>query len=222
MQIMRLGFSRTGMLGSAALIGIALTTASGNAAFAQNWNGTYAGVSLGYGMQKDHWAPQGAQDFWDNARGAIGGVQAGYNWQSGSVLAGIEGDYLFSGIKGSTTCAGTPDTCSTNLNGLGSVRGRLGWVATPSAMFYFTGGLAWGSLQYKDTVAGGVGFTHTSTGAVLGAGSEFMLSRNWTLKAEYLHYDLGKITAGAADFSGTPTDFRVKTDTFRLGLNYKF
>jgi outer membrane immunogenic protein len=66
-------------------------------------------------------------------------------------------------------------------------------------------------------------------GWTAGAGVEWMYSRNWSIKAEYLHVDLGAADyrfAGTT-FVGTPhtTDSMLgdlKFDLVRAGLNYRF
>ena len=111
-----------------------------------------------------------------NATGPLGGVQAGYNWQSGRFLLGIEGEYSFASLKGdhqnSSAFAGIINTgncvgfCtgsfggtlnerfSTNVRGIASIAGRLGMVSDWSdrTLFYVKGGAAWARTNY--TVAG--------------------------------------------------------------------
>ena len=220
-------FSHRGVsTGAAAILAIGL---SWGAAAAQNWTGFYLGASAGGGTSKDNWdINNGGAVFSDRGHGGLAGLQTGYNWQSGSILLGLEADYLWSGIKGSTDCPGGGFTCGHDLKGLGSARARLGWVAAPSAMIYFTGGLGWGSSRWtaKDSVtgslAGGGATSRTSTGWALGGGVEFLLNNNWTVKGEYLHYDFGRFSASPADFGGTPVNFKLSADTFKIGLNYKF
>ncbi len=211
---------------TAVLAALALTAAAGNAAAQYNsspsWTGPYLGASVGLGTAKTIWS---SADFESKGRGAVGGLQAGYNWQTGSIIVGAEGDYLFSGLKGSGDCLGATATCSSNTRGLGSLRGRLGWAIAPPAMLYFTGGLAWGNTQWSATPTGGgpaASFSHTSAGYALGGGAEFMLSDKWTLKAEYLHYNLGTVQAGAGQFLTTAADLKPRADTFKLGINFKF
>ena len=211
---------------SAAALAVLASVATN--ASAQNWTGLYLGASAGYASAKSNWSPTGFTSFDTTGKGGIGGIQGGYNLQSGSILAGLEADYMFSSLKGDTACPGGGFTCSMNVKGLGSVRGRLGWVATPSAMIYFTAGLGWApqSWDVKNTatgsLVGGGTYASTTTGLAFGAGAEFMLTRNWTLKGEYLRYDFSRSSAGAASFSGTPIDFKTTADTFKLGVNYKF
>jgi outer membrane immunogenic protein len=103
--------------------------------------------------------------------GAIGGLQAGYNWQYERYLAGIESDFQISGQRqrGSNTVTAyslvtggggagpfNPDTVTYNnsdsLNWLGTLRGRLG-VTTDRWLVYGTGGLAYGEVKIAGTTA---------------------------------------------------------------------
>jgi outer membrane immunogenic protein len=137
-------------------------------------------------------------------RGGLIGGTLGYNWQLSNVVLGLEGDDAAAWIKGSTVgtlplpngnCGGLPPHCDSNLRALGTFRGRVGW-AIDRYLPYVTGGLAVGSLHGHegDTLLNGaVGDgTKTVTGWTLGGGIEAMICPDWSIKAEYLHVDLGK------------------------------
>jgi outer membrane immunogenic protein len=146
-------------------------------------------------------------------------------------------------------------TDSDHLHYLGTVRGRLGFLptssflTTPSLLAYLTAGLAYGGASSSTAIAGaetpntgstniaGAGtYSGTRIGYTFGGGFEWMFSRNWTVKAEYLHYDLGTATysngrmtafvVGApgvvrfSDVSASSVDF--SGDLVRAGVNYKF
>jgi outer membrane immunogenic protein len=123
------------------------------------------------------------------------------------------------------------------------LRGRLGIVANQNWLLYVTGGLAYGGVKANDSIVqtstngfSGAGFGSLSTtraGWALGAGTEWMFAPKWSVKAEYLHYDLGTASFGSAPvgtptsafFVGTPyqtnvTSVRFQGDMVRLGLNY--
>ena len=201
---------------------------SGASAFAGDWNGFYAGLSVGRGSTSDAFNFTGTgTGSTDSGKGTVGGAQIGYNWQNSSILAGLEADYLFSGVSGSSPCPNPAFSCGEKVNGLGSVRGRLGWVVAPPALIYFTGGIGWANTQWStQNVNTGAQFgsaSSTPAGLVLGGGAEFKLAQHWSLKGEYLHYNFGKYTAPAGTLSATsPTDLKLSSDVFKLGLNYKF
>jgi outer membrane immunogenic protein len=131
--------------------------------------------------------------------GVIGGAQIGYNWQIGSLVAGLEADIQGSGIKGSAQAAlvnlrdDSPNaiTASTNseLSWFGTVRGRLGVTVTPDLLLYGTGGLAYGRVTDSANVqvddppffdSWPASISSTKTGWAAGAGAEWMFARNWS------------------------------------------
>jgi outer membrane immunogenic protein len=180
-----------------------------------------------------------------------GGVYAGYNWQSGNWLAGLEGDVTFMNLKSSNTqpfqgtcCAplvpAPTMTLSTSDTWVASVRGRLGAVAG-NWLFYGTGGAAWTGVSYAasltpDGVAFPLGtsananFSQTSLGYVVGGGIEYMFSQHWVARLEYLYYDFPG-ASGNAPVVPTATcpgcSFAInfsnlQVQTVRAGLSYKF
>ena len=164
-----------------------------------------------------------------NKSGFIGGAQAGYNWQSRSFVAGIEADIQGlsrSGSSGTTTNTGvvvgvpiiSTQTASVSTSYLGTLRGRLGWAMTPTWLAYVTGGLAYGGVKATNTLfqtgtngfvgAGSGTLSDTHAGWVLGGGLEWMLARTWSIKAEYLHYDLGRGNFNSAPASRLPSQLQ--------------
>lgn len=168
------------------------------AALPTSWNGFYIGANAGYG-----WGSAAG----DNPNGAIGGFQAGFNFQgAGSpIVFGVETDFDWSGVS-----AG-----SFSVNYLGTVRGRVGFAAE-RFLVYATGGLAYGEGQYQ---VFGLSNTQTSYGWTLGAGAEYALDRNWSARAEYLYVDLGSSTYGS--WLGT-TSIGYDGSVVRAGVNYRF
>jgi outer membrane immunogenic protein len=159
----------------------------------------------------------------------IGGGQIGYNWQFGQGVAGFEADIdglaqqSRTGTLGTTIgpfpFAGAPEvinsqiTSTRSLDYLGTIRGRLGYLATPSLLLYGTGGGAYGGVSASTSIAqsnndcvffpgdclaiNAASFGSASTtrfGWTVGAGGEWMFAPNWSAKAEYLYYDLGSIS----------------------------
>jgi outer membrane immunogenic protein len=100
--------------------------------------------------------------------GPIGGVQAGYNWQNGNYLLGVEADFQGSGQSGTrdfaisfnngTGVGGTQGTAATSITErmpwLGTVRGRVGYVAN-QWLVYATGGLAYGRIEVDSSASAG-------------------------------------------------------------------
>jgi len=200
-----------------------------------------------------------------NTSGFMGGGQVGYNRQFASAfVVGVEADIqgVASG-NGSSTIAGAAfnpvilggstgtqfATIRKSLDYLGTVRGRLGYLFTPTLLVYGSGGLAYGGVsantsifQSYPPVAGAANifangaFSDTLVGWTAGGGLEWMFMPNWSAKVEYLYYDLGRVTynvapmvstvlggGGAIAFAGvshSSTSFRG--NIIRGGLNYHF
>ena len=179
--------------------------------------------------------------------GFIGGGQIGYNWQtSPNFVFGLEADIAYTDFNRSTTINTFPiggaaptlvNTFNTKLEYLGTVRGRLGytWGAT---MLYGTGGFAYGGVDNSASFFGPAGNLQfvgrdrtTKTGYTVGGGIEHMFTPNWSVKAEYLYYDLGSsnvnvavipLPVGQGGGTGYNTNFRNDGHIVRAGLNYKF
>lgn len=225
-----------------------------------DWTGAYIGANVGGGFGTfDHpfsistmpplpaaTLATGSLDI--SAGGFLGGVQAGYNWQSGQFVFGVETDFQGSAVKAEdkitvnlidplggpgATLAGK---AGTKVDWFGTVRGRIGYAATERFMIYGTGGLAYGHLKSYingDLTAGGAvlgtldeSASKTKAGWTIGAGAEYAIADHWTLKSEYLYTDFGKTTLYNDDLLGLPINANLKSDvafhTFRIGLNYKF
>jgi len=183
---------------------------------AYNWSGFYLGINGGGGWGDSHW--QGDGRF--GLSGGQAGGTAGYNWQLGQTVLGLEGDVDWSGLQGSTSNALCPGgSCSTSSTWLSTVRGRAGY-AFGSVMPYVTGGLAVGDI--RATAPGFPGATATNAGWTVGGGIEFALPGNWSAKAEYLHVDLGDTNCGTACGGAPNENVSMHEDVFRAGVNYHF
>jgi len=168
---------------------------------ASSWAGPYLGASLGYEwgtVDNNPTRPSGIE----------GGIQAGYNWQIGQFVAGIETDISVSGA--SDTFA--PWQFSNPW--FGTTRGRVG-AAFGNVLVYGTAGVAYGSLTA--TTPGNLSETHTSLGWTAGIGAEVGFMPHWSAKAEWLYLDLADRL-----FSVTGSNNRLTANLIRLGVNYHF
>jgi outer membrane immunogenic protein len=193
-----------------------------------------------------------------SASSVIGGIQAGYNWQAKPWVYGVEADWDWTDTKKGFCRQLDLDglACSDNGFGflsfsektewLGSARARLGYT-WDRFMVYGTGGVAWGKFDSSINVSclsGGCGsstillnttgnFSDTRVGWVAGGGIEAMLTANWILRAEYLHYGFGNVTDTLnlpAFIAIVPASYTQSAtwshnfgyDTIRAGLSYKF
>jgi outer membrane immunogenic protein len=178
------------------------------------WTGFYLGANAG-AIWGDF--TKGGK-FIDTKTGFTGGITAGYNQQFGQFVAGIEGDYNYSGMGGRGL--GVPGLIPVkgDLTSFGTVRGRLG-VAFDRALIYGTGGFAMGSTTLQSGFAKS---SSTNSGYVIGAGLEYAFTQNISAKAEYLYMPLGgRNLVGVPGFNnGAKTG--VDANVLRAGLNYKF
>jgi outer membrane immunogenic protein len=190
-----------------------------------NWSGFYIGLNAGYASGTATWdIPIAA--FLNNTQhpnGGMFGVTAGYNWQIGSFVVGIEGDYDWANVRGTVGCIPALGViCGTTNTWLATVRGRFGY-AFDRFLPYFTGGVAFGNIKATvETTALGVltEGSATKTGYAIGGGVEYAFAGNLSAKLEYLYVDLG---AAEINFAAPPpVNVSFKDLVFRLGVNYKF
>ena len=209
-----------------------------------SWTGFYVGGNVGYGWGQSSntfnaFATGGGSTICqssssafgalcvngsetNNLNGAIGGLQAGYNFQSGKFLAGIEADFQMSGQNGGGSFTTNvlllgpgietqTGTDSERISWFGTLRGRLG-ITFDRWLVYSTGGLAYGRVT-NDGSATVTGFfcpsntpptlaacplsswssSSINAGWTVGGGIEAALSNSWSIKAEYLYVDLGTV-----------------------------
>lgn len=179
------------------------------------WQGLYAGGNIGYvtgGV-----TPEGAVGTVDLSGGAIGG-HAGYNWQFGSWVVGVEGDIAWNNADGTRSFAG-PVLISAQNDWLMSARLRAGY-SLGQALIYATGGIAWGNFDLSIADAfGSSRASDTLFGYVVGGGLEMKIAPNWSARVEGLYYGFGE-----SDFriGGGTVPVDAHTTTIRAGLTYHF
>lgn len=162
------------------------------------WTGFYLGANAGYGW--------GEADASADVDGFLGGLQAGYNWQgAGPLVFGVEADIQYADVSSSAF----------TLDYFGTVRARIGY-AFDQFLIYGTGGFAYGGGSYQLL---GLSNDRNHLGWTLGAGAEYALGGNWSVKGEYLYIDLGDETY--ASFFG-PRDVGMSANVLRAGVNYRF
>jgi outer membrane immunogenic protein len=176
--------------------------------------------------------------------GFTGGIEAGYNWQTGFLVFGVETDFEAMNLRGSTASSAfypafAPGmfTVASNVSTswLFTARPRLGFAAN-NWLFYATGGLALtdlsGNFSFGDncgSVAGCNGpgvpnaaeaasFSTTKLGYTVGGGIETGLAGRWTLKAEYLYVNFDTSSVGGFI---SPTLFGSNNNPFAHGLDLK-
>ncbi|HVY59925.1 MAG TPA: outer membrane protein [Xanthobacteraceae bacterium] len=167
---------------------------------AYTWYGPYLGLNLGYQWGSATNSPA-------NPSGFAGGLGAGYNWQSGNFVYGLETDLdltsandTFAGYQFSNPWFGT-------------ARGRAG-LAMNNILFFATLGIAYGGGRVEFS---GLSESHWHFGWTAGAGMEVKLTPNWSIKAEYLYLDLSQENYG---LTGASNGFQ--DNLLRFGVNYHF
>src|ERR1700704_4792883 len=179
-----------------------------------NWTGFYLGINGGGGWGRSQW--DGVDKF--NVSGGLIGGTIGYNWEINQFLLGAEGDIDWSGMRGSTNPA-CPPGCDTRNHWLSTVRGRLGF-AFDRFLPYVTAGLAVGDINA--TVPGFPAGSTTAAGWTVGAGLEFGIVSNVSVKAEYLYVNLGDFNCGLNCGLAPSGSVSFDANVFRAGLNIHF
>src|SRR5262245_3734315 len=228
-----------------------------------NWNGIYVGGSLGGRWSHASWSavaigtPSGPPDptttpiSFNNSSFRAGGF-VGYNWQLATMVVGFEADAAwghssntFAGIPGTFGPSGLGvdasaqafDSSNVKLGWDGSLRGRLGFLITPTWLIYATAGVAWQQVDINATCNGSLFNSswcvaprnETSstlrTGWTAGGGIETLLWNNWLLRGEYRYADYGSISHTFFASSGideVAMSLSLKTNIALIGLGYKF
>ncbi len=198
---------------------------------ASSWSGFYLGVHGGGGMgdvTTSAVSELASQSLIASARkidrsGPIGGVQAGFALQSGSLVYGLEGDLGFGALRGRIDVQAQDGSASgrleSTLSMLGTVRGRVGY-AFDDLLLYGTGGFATGYHEAKATEVSTAGtarvarLTEWTPGWTLGLGGEYAVMPNVSLKLEYLYAQLNNRVLGQS--------VTHKLNLLRAGVNYRF
>jgi outer membrane immunogenic protein len=222
---------------------------------APSWEGLYVGGSVGASWLNSTLDDSGANVFGAyyggsglsqnaNALGFIGGLQAGYNWQSRNFVYGLEGD--FSWIAGGKASAngslvdysGYATNKTSRVDALATFRARFG-IDMGGTLPYLTAGLAVGHIKNSYTLTAPAGYgaggaissskSSWEPGIVIGGGIEHQFSNSrWSVKGEVLwvgfkdtHYSAPAAAAYYAGTQGTVSSSNNMT-IGRLGLYYRF
>jgi outer membrane immunogenic protein len=193
-------------------------------------------------------------------KGVLYGGQIGYNSQvATTIVVGVEADLQGISNNNDSVTLGTvtpnPNypgfpvaqtaTISSKLDFLGMLRARAGYLVTPSFLFYITGGLAYGKTELSTSITQNVNslnltgpYTAAGTdslmrfGGTIGGGLEWLITQNWSVKAEYLYVNLGTSSVNfnlisplnQQNFSSATvvSSTRFSENVARAGLNYHF
>ncbi len=214
------------------------------------WGGLYIGGSVGFGTgdttdkadvdfgnydgekserQSDFEALLEAilQSKYD-VNGAIYGVHAGYNWQRGNLVYGLEAGFNGTNMDGASPCV-VLLSCERELDWYGTGVARIGY-APGNTFFYGFGGIAWGEVNTKiGLISPGVPLyvegSETHVGWTAGAGIEHAFNNRFSVRVEYSHVDLGEENT-ALSFEGYTLDgisdkVDLSFDAIKVGASYK-
>jgi outer membrane immunogenic protein len=196
-----------------------------------NWSGFYIGVNAGMGAADTtpNWIQNAFASPFSligvgvppnaNTRGFVGGTQAGYNFQTGPYVYGVETDFTWMNLRGTAATSpffsGKGDNAvswTSNYNWLYTARLRGGITIDGNWLLYGTGGVA--VVDVKDTAlcvstSTGCGSSitpspqniewsksSTLTGGVVGGGIETMWGANWIFGVKALHIFLPSTMPG--------------------------
>jgi len=171
----------------------------------------------------------------------LAGIHGGYTWQFGTGVFGVEADLSKLTAEGEDVVVRNPfgvrvTTRATHeVDYLATFRARAG-MAFDNVLLFATGGLALGDVELRGSIvplpaANPTYFGSDSQiqpGFAVGGGIEFALSRQVSVRAEYLHYDLGsrtlvlRETTGGAPGEFATMRFKTRGDIVRAGLSARF
>ena len=206
-----------------------------------NWSGCYAGGVAGTTWGRSNRTavfnaavPQGAglpitNDF--DLSGFTGGFDVGCNWQVGTWVFGVEGDWSADNKAGQAFGIAPFNPLhihETQERWVATARGRIGWTWWDKTLVYVTGGGAWTKVDNSawlttNPIGANVEHTFRLSGWVVGAGLEYALGYGWSARSEYLYEDFGRNSSvGCIDAPQDVSTFRLYNHVVRAGLNYKF
>lgn len=204
-----------------------------------DWTGAYVGAHAGYSWSKTTASETPENGVWNvrgdsftaDVDGFLGGLQAGYNYQIDSWVLGAELDIGYLDINGDAPTRhsiGVPFDTIVSTDGGGYATARLrGGYALDRLLIFATGGLIYANLgsEVNDSVASQLHTDETrgQFGWTLGGGLEYALTDAWSVKVDYLYYELNKENVVGQPPSATQ-DFDIdgRGHIFRGGVNWHF
>jgi opacity protein-like surface antigen len=157
----------------------------------RDFAGPYVGIFAGYQHETADWYTASPVATVQNSF-AWGGY-AGYNWQSGAGIFGLEVDASPARRSLGVGCDLAGTSCHMDIRGVYSLRARFGWVID-NVMIYGSGGVAltpWDSSvlnpvtsQHLDQASG------LNYGVAVGGGIEYRPFQHLGVRAEFMHYGL--------------------------------
>ena len=190
-----------------------------------NWSGFYVGGNIGSGFANSLWSDpfNGATNSFSK-NGFIGGGQIGANVQFNWLVLGVEGDFDWTGLKGSGADS-VGNAINTETEWTSTATGRIG-AAFDRLLVYGKGGVAFAhDISALNDIAGGTASTNlTRVGWTAGAGLEYAFSRNWSAKIEYDYLGFGSeaLNLPTPTFPAYSSNASLNVQEIKAGINFKF
>jgi outer membrane immunogenic protein len=204
---------------------------------AYDWSGFYLGGHLGYIWGKSRVFDNGVlTESGAPTNGVVGGLLAGYNWQAGPLVLGVEGDFGWSDAQGHGSVAPPPPPPPSpppppaprgpntyDLRWDSHLVGRAGF-ASDRWLIFATGGVAIAGFSFEEGVVPPAPpanrISATYVGFSVGAGAEYALTQNLLGRLQYVYDDFGSKNYVALD--GGTYRVRLSGQTLRGALSWKF
>jgi opacity protein-like surface antigen len=188
----------------------ASTTAS-----AYNWSGPYVGANFGAGWSSGNLNIPG-NNLYGGITELIGGFQAGYNFQSGSLLFGVEGDFDWASFD--HPALPFPTLGSVSQHWISTVAGRVGLVNDRWLVFGKLGGGWVHSTALLNVPGTNLSGSNTDAGWLIGGGIEYGFKAHWTVKLEYDYLTQSNWVSNTIPAVSLSRDVQM----VKAGINYKF
>jgi len=225
------GFMAVGKSGHAADMAAPMPVKAPPLAMAEfNWSGFYLGAHAGYLFGRSRVFDNGVlTEPGAPTEGGVGGLLAGYNWQSGSLLLGLEADFGWANAVGHGTAPPPPapppppEPNTYRLRWDSHVVGRLGY-ASGHWLVFATGGLAIANFSFQEGVVVGAPpeprLSATYVGYSVGAGVEYAFTHNLVGRVQYIYDNFG--SKSFATPGGDIYRVDLTGHTARAALAWKF
>jgi outer membrane immunogenic protein len=196
------------------------------------WTGCYLGGNIGYGRARNAYSPDPTAVFLpaeapdQTINGAVGGGQAGCDYQFDPFVIGIQGMFDGTGMSGTGDPYTSGKTLKTNVPWFATLTGRVGYAFQPNLLLYVKGGAAWARTDFDFRVVGapnGNGDV-TRSGWTFGGGLEWMFAPSWSLFLEYSHLNFANRLETFGNVPGIGSinmNFKQNIDLVQLGVNYR-
>jgi outer membrane immunogenic protein len=193
------------------------------------WTGCYIGGNVGWAQLSAHLNDRfdGDDDGRLSKSGFAGGGQIGCDYQfAANWVFGIQGMIDGADLSRSRQSILAPDvTFHSDVRWFGTITARLGYLVTPTFLFYAKGG--WGTVNQRfsatvtDTGFALASVNTNSSGGDVGVGFEWMFTPNWTFFVEWDHIFLNHRNMQVVEFE---IDDRIHRDFDKVlfGINWRF